>query len=44
MTQPSTIEARFLTHPDQLGVVAVGFNGGQVREHFVKQAQLLRKY
>lgn len=31
MTQPSTIASRFLTHPNQLGVVAVGFNGGQVR-------------
>lgn len=30
MTQPSTIASRFLSHPHQLGVVAVGFNGGQV--------------
>lgn len=32
MTQPSTIVQRFLTHPKQLGVVAVGFNGGQCKE------------
>lgn len=31
MTQPSTITSRFLSHPHQLGVVAVGFNGGQVQ-------------
>lgn len=31
MTQPSTIAQRFLSNPSQLGVVAVGFNGGQVR-------------
>jgi arginase len=31
MTQPPTITSRFLSHPNQLGVVAVGFNGGQVR-------------
>ncbi|KAJ5584459.1 Arginase [Penicillium hispanicum] len=32
MTQPSTIASRFLTHPNQLGVVAVGFNGGQCKQ------------
>ncbi|KAJ5950790.1 uncharacterized protein N7479_009203 [Penicillium vulpinum] len=32
MTQPSTITSRFLSHPDQLGVVAVGFNGGQCKK------------
>ncbi|KAJ6011137.1 Arginase [Penicillium sp. IBT 35674x] len=32
MTQPSTIESRFLTKPGQLGVVAVGFNGGQMKK------------
>lgn len=31
MTLPPTIASRFLSHPNQLGVVAVGFNGGQVR-------------
>lgn len=31
MTQPSTIEQRFLSQPTQLGVVAVGFNGGQCK-------------
>jgi hypothetical protein len=31
MTAPSTIKQRFLSKPNQLGVVAVGFNGGQVR-------------
>ncbi|KAJ0426146.1 hypothetical protein BJY00DRAFT_126821 [Aspergillus carlsbadensis] len=31
MTQPSTIEQRFLSKPNQLGVVAVGFNGGQCK-------------
>ncbi|RMJ26103.1 arginase [Aspergillus sp. HF37] len=31
MTQPSTIAQRFLTKPSQLGVVAVGFNGGQCK-------------
>ncbi|OQE31024.1 hypothetical protein PENFLA_c002G01053 [Penicillium flavigenum] len=31
MTQPSTITSRFLSHPNQLGVVAVGFNGGQCK-------------
>ncbi|KAB8074691.1 hypothetical protein BDV29DRAFT_173126 [Aspergillus leporis] len=31
MTQPSTITQRFLTKPNQLGVVAVGFNGGQCK-------------
>lgn len=31
MTSPSTIRQRFLSKPNQLGVVAVGFNGGQVR-------------
>jgi len=30
MTSPSTITQRFLSNPHQLGVVAVGFNGGQV--------------
>lgn len=30
MTSPSTITQRFLSNPGQLGVVAVGFNGGQV--------------
>ncbi|KAJ5674028.1 Arginase [Penicillium macrosclerotiorum] len=32
MTQPSTIDSRFLSHPNQLGVVAVGFNGGQCKK------------
>ncbi|OQD76020.1 hypothetical protein PENDEC_c005G01050 [Penicillium decumbens] len=32
MTQPSTINSRFLSHPNQLGVVAVGFNGGQMKK------------
>ncbi|KAJ6141244.1 Arginase [Penicillium chermesinum] len=32
MTQPSTITSRFLSHPQQLGVVAVGFNGGQMKK------------
>ncbi|KAL4969517.1 arginase [Aspergillus stella-maris] len=31
MTSPSTIEQRFLSQPNQLGVVAVGFNGGQCK-------------
>ncbi|KAL4897096.1 hypothetical protein BDV59DRAFT_84662 [Aspergillus ambiguus] len=31
MTQPSTIKQRFLSNPNQLGVVAVGFNGGQCK-------------
>ncbi|KAG2412189.1 arginase [Aspergillus terreus] len=31
MTQPSTIKQRFLSKPNQLGVVAVGFNGGQCK-------------
>ncbi|KAJ5561414.1 hypothetical protein N7461_000175 [Penicillium sp. DV-2018c] len=31
MTSPSTIKSRFLSHPNQLGVVAVGFNGGQCK-------------
>lgn len=30
MTAPSTIAQRFLSKPNQMGVVAVGFNGGQV--------------
>ena len=30
MTHPSTITQRFLSRSNQLGVVAVGFNGGQV--------------
>jgi len=30
MTAPSTIKQRFLSKPNELGVVAVGFNGGQV--------------
>lgn len=30
MTQPSTIMQKFLDKPNQLGVVAVGFSGGQV--------------
>ncbi|KAJ5888034.1 Arginase [Penicillium taxi] len=29
MTAPPTILSRFLSNPNQLGVVAVGFNGGQ---------------
>lgn len=33
MTLPSTITQNFLSKPNQLGVVAVGFNGGQVRHH-----------
>ncbi|OGE48139.1 hypothetical protein PENARI_c032G05290 [Penicillium arizonense] len=32
MTLPSTIASRFLTHSNQLGVVAVGFNGGQCKK------------
>lgn len=32
MTQPSTIASRFLSHPHDLGVVAVGFNGGQCKK------------
>ncbi|KAJ5481732.1 hypothetical protein N7475_000544 [Penicillium sp. IBT 31633x] len=32
MTQPPTIASRFLSHPNQLGVVAVGFNGGQCKK------------
>ncbi|KAF9891085.1 Arginase, catabolizes arginine to ornithine and urea [Aspergillus nanangensis] len=31
MTQPSTITQRFLSKPNELGVVAVGFNGGQCK-------------
>lgn len=31
MTSPSTITQRFLSNPQQIGVVAVGFNGGQVQ-------------
>lgn len=31
MTQPSTIPQRFVSKPNQLGIVAVGFSGGQVR-------------
>ncbi|KAL4868905.1 arginase [Aspergillus spectabilis] len=31
MTQPSTIHQRFLSKPSELGVVAVGFNGGQCK-------------
>ncbi|PYH45426.1 arginase [Aspergillus saccharolyticus JOP 1030-1] len=31
MTSPSTIPQRFLSKPNQLGVVAVGFNGGQCK-------------
>lgn len=27
----SMIESKFLSHPEELGVVAVGFSGGQVR-------------
>jgi len=26
----SMIESKFLSHPDELGIVAVGFSGGQV--------------
>lgn len=33
MTAPSTIAQRFLSKPSQMGVVAVGFNGGQVYPH-----------
>lgn len=33
MTAPSTITQRFLSNPGQMGVVAVGFNGGQVSIH-----------
>ncbi|KAJ5439868.1 Arginase [Penicillium daleae] len=32
MTLPPTIASRFLSHPNQLGVVAVGFNGGQMKK------------
>ncbi|KAJ5493134.1 Arginase [Penicillium diatomitis] len=32
MTQPPTFPSRFLSHPNQLGVVAVGFNGGQMKK------------
>ena len=31
MTSPSTIPSKFLSNPGDLGVVAVGFSGGQVR-------------
>ncbi|KAL2829709.1 hypothetical protein BDW59DRAFT_141858 [Aspergillus cavernicola] len=31
MTSPPTIQQRFLSKPNQLGVVAVGFNGGQCK-------------
>jgi len=31
MTSPSTIYQRFLTKPNELGVVAVGFSGGQCK-------------
>lgn len=27
----SMVKSRFLSHPEDLGVVAVGFSGGQVR-------------
>lgn len=27
----STIKSRFLPHPEDLGIVTVGFSGGQVR-------------
>lgn len=37
MTSPSTITQRFLSKPHQLGVVAVGFNGGQV--HYTMASQ-----
>lgn len=30
MTAPSTIPQRFISKPNELGVVAVGFAGGQV--------------
>lgn len=30
MTSPSTIPQRFIPKADELGVVAVGFSGGQV--------------
>lgn len=33
MTSPSTIEQKFVSKPNQLGVVAVGFSGGQVRKN-----------
>jgi hypothetical protein len=29
----STIKSHFLTHPEDLGIVTVGFSGGQVRFH-----------
>jgi len=31
MTTTSMIKPKFLTKPDELGVVAVGFSGGQVK-------------
>lgn len=31
MTSPSTIVPKFLSRPNELGVVAVGFSGGQVK-------------
>jgi len=31
MTSPSTIQQKFLTRPNELGVVAVGFSGGQCK-------------
>jgi arginase len=31
MTSPSTIHQKFLTNPSELGVVAVGFSGGQCK-------------
>lgn len=40
MTQPSTIASRFLSHPHDLGVVAVGFNGGQVRDLLQEHYQI----
>lgn len=27
----STVKSRFLSHPEDLGIVTVGFSGGQVR-------------
>lgn len=40
MTAPSTIKQRFLSQPNELGVVAVGFSGGQVSEPLLAPLQL----
>lgn len=35
MTSPPTIQPKFLYNGNDLGVVAVGFSGGQVGQHEV---------